>query len=97
MAQLSDSALAVLGAIIELADGDGPGPRSEQVLLYARDIFRCGGDPSAALAELRDSELAVTPSDEYQTSVVLRPGSSEAVIYAYGKIGLRLGRIPFPG
>jgi hypothetical protein len=96
MAQLSDSALAVLGAIIELADGDGPGPGSEQVLLYARDIFRCGGDPSAALAELRDSALAVTPSDEHQTSVVLRPGSSEAVIYAYGKIGLRLGRIPFP-
>ena len=96
VAQLSHSALAVLGAIIELADGDGPGPRSEQVLLYARDIFRCGGDPSAALAELRDSELAVTPSDEHQTSVVLRPGSSEAVIYAYGKIGLRLGRIPFP-
>ncbi|WP_300609670.1 hypothetical protein [Trebonia sp.] len=96
VAQLSESALAVLGAIIELADGDGPGPRSEQVLLYARDIFRCSGDPSAALAELRDSELAVTPSDEHQTSVVLRPGSSEAVIYAYGKIGLRLGRIPFP-
>jgi hypothetical protein len=96
VAQLSDSALAVLGAIIELADGDGPGPHSEQVLLHARDIFRCGGDPSAALAELRDSELAVTPSDEYQTSVVLHPGSSEAVIYAYGKIGLRLGRIPFP-
>lgn len=96
VAQLSDSALAVLGAIIELADGDGPGPGSEQVLLYARDIFRCSGDPSAALAELRNSELAVTPSDEHQTSVVLRPGSSEAVIYAYGKIGLRLGRIPFP-
>ena len=33
VAQLSDSALAVLGAIIEMADGDGPGPRSEQVLL----------------------------------------------------------------
>jgi hypothetical protein len=96
VAHLSHNALAVLGAIIELADGDGLGPSSEQVLLYARGVFRCGGDPAAALAELQGSELAVTPSDEYQTSVVLRPGSPEAVIYAYGKIGLRLGRIPFP-
>jgi hypothetical protein len=96
VAHLSDSALAVLGAIIELVDGDSPGLDGEQVLLYARDIFRCSGDPSAALAELRESKLAVTASNEYQTFVALSLGSSDVLLYAAGKIGLRLGRIPFP-
>ena len=96
VAQLSDSALAVLGAIIELVDGDSPGLDGEQVLLYAREIFRCGGDPSAALTELQESKLAVTASNEYQTFVAPTFGSADAVFYANGKIGSRLGRIPFP-
>ena len=97
VAQLSDSALAVLGAIIELADGDGPGPRQRAGSPVRPGHFPCSGDLSAALAELRGSELAVTASNEYQT--VSRPASrirQKPVLYAYGKIGVRLGRIPFP-
>jgi hypothetical protein len=96
VAQLSDNALAVLGAIIELVDGDRPGLDGEQVLLYARNIFRCSGDPSAALAELRESKLAVTASNEYRTFIAPSIGSDDVLLYAGGKIGSRLGRIPFP-
>jgi hypothetical protein len=96
VARLSDSALAVLSAIIELTDGDRQGLDSEQVLLYARDIFGFDGDPLSALAELQESGLAVTASNNYRTLVVLSLGSADAAIYANGKIGSRLGRLPFP-
>lgn len=96
VAQLSDDALAVLGAIIELADGVSRGIDGEQALLYARQAFRCIGDPSAALTELCEAGLAVATSNEYRTVVVTNFGSVEASLYASAKVGSRLGRIPLP-
>jgi hypothetical protein len=96
VAQLSDSALAVLGAVIELSDSGSPVLDSEQVLLYARDIFQCSGDPSAALAELQESKLVFTTSNEYRSIVRPRLESADTALYVNGKIGSKLGRIPFP-
>lgn len=97
VAQLSDCALAVLGSIIELTDAGSPGLDGEQLLLYARDIYLSGEDQSAALRELREAALTATASDEYQTIVVASLGSRGALLYAIGKIGSRLGRVPIPG
>jgi hypothetical protein len=40
--------------------------------------------------------LAVTASNEYQTVIVANFGSVEAWLYANGRIGARLGRLPLP-
>ena len=96
VAQLDDDALAVLGAIIELTDGSSRGVDGEQALLYARRTFRTSGDLPAALNEVSAAGLAITASNEYQTVVAANFGSVEAWLYANGRIGIRLGRMPLP-
>ena len=96
VAQLDDDALAVLGAIIELTDGSSRGVDGEQALLYARRTFGTSGDLPAALNEVSAAGLAITASNEYQTVVAANFGSVEAWLYANGRIGIRLGRMPLP-
>ena len=70
----------------------------EQVLLHAREIFRCSGDLLGGEAELRESRLAVTTSNEYLN--LCCPVASDRwdafALRQTAKIGSRLGRIPFP-
>ena len=96
VAQLDDDALAVLGAVIELTDGSSPGVDGEQALLYARRTFRTSGDLLAALREVSAAGLAITASNQNQTVVAANFGSVEAWLYANGRIGTRLGRMPLP-
>jgi hypothetical protein len=96
VAQLSDNALAILGAIIELTDGSTQGVDGESALLYAQQTFRLSGDPTAALNELSAAGLAITVSNQYQTVVAANFGSEDAWLYANGRIGTRLGRMPLP-
>lgn len=94
VSHLSGSGLAVLGAIIELTDGESPGLDGEQALLHAQAVFRYSGDLTGALSELGRAKLIATASNEYQTFVAASLGSPDALLYANGKIGSRLGRIP---
>lgn len=96
VAQLNDDALAVLGALIELTDGSSPGVDAEQALLYAQRTFGIRGDPSAALSHLSAEGLAITASNEYTSVAAVNFGSVEAWLYANGRIGARLGRMPLP-
>jgi hypothetical protein len=94
VAQLDDDALAVLGALIELTDGNSQAVDAEGALLYARRAGR--GYLSAALSHLSAEGLAVTASNQYKSVAVANFGSAEARLYVIGKIGARLGRMPLP-
>ena len=96
VAELNDDALAVLGALIELADGNSQVVDAESALLYARRTFRARGDLSAALSHISAAGLAVTASSEYKSVAAANFGSAEARVYVIGKIGARLGRMPLP-
>jgi len=96
VAQLDDDALAVLGAIIELADGSNPVVDAGNALLYARHTFRARGDLPAALSRIFAAGLAVAVSNADQSSAEAKFGSAEDKLYVTGKIGARLGRMPLP-
>jgi hypothetical protein len=96
LAQLDDDALAVLGALIELTDGNSPVVDAERALLYARETFRARGDLPAALSHVSAQGLAVTASNEYISMTAAKFGSAEARLYIIGKIGAKLGRMPLP-
>jgi len=65
-------------------------------LLYARQVFRRSGDLKTALARVSEASLVATASALNQIGVVATFGSVEAFLYANGKIGARLGRLPIP-
>jgi hypothetical protein len=94
VAELDDDALAVLGALIELTDGNSRAVDGEKALLYARQAFGIHSDPADALEHVAAAGLAVTASDDSRTAVVVQFGSVEASLYANGRIGSRLGRMP---
>jgi hypothetical protein len=96
VALLDDDALAVLGALIELADGNSQNVDAERALLYARRAFRARGDLPAALSRVSAEGLAITASNKYQSVAAANFGSAEARLYVIGKIGAQLGRMPLP-
>jgi hypothetical protein len=96
VAKLTDSALAVLGAVLELTEPGCPAADAEQVLLYARRVFGASGDLAAAMREASAAGLAATVSDRHRTVVAASLGTQEAWLYANGRIGKRLGRMPLP-
>lgn len=96
VAQLDDDALAVLGAIIELADGSNSVVDAGNALLYARQTFRARGDLPAALSRTFAAGLAVAVSNADQSSAGAKFGSAEDKLYVTGKVGARLGRMPLP-
>jgi hypothetical protein len=96
VAQLDDDALAVLGAIIELTDKSNQSVDAEQALLYARRTFGTHGDLPTALSRVTAEGLVITASNEYKSVVAANFGSVEAWLYANGRIGARLGRMPLP-
>jgi hypothetical protein len=96
MAQLDDDALAVLGALIELTDGNSQGVDAEGALLYARRTFRARGDLPTALNHVSGEGLAITASNKYKSMAAAKFSSAEARLYVIGKIGARLGRMPLP-
>ena len=96
VALLDDDALAVLGALIELADGNSQAADAERALLYARRTFRARGDLPAALSRVSAQGLAIMKSNQYRSVAAANFGSAEARLYVIGKIGARLGRMPLP-
>ena len=96
LALLDDDALAVLGALIELADGNSQAVDAERALLYARRTFRARGDLPAALSRVSAQGMAITKSNQYRSETAANFSSAEARLYVMGKIGARLGRMPLP-
>lgn len=96
VAQLDDDALVVLGALIELTEGNSQGVDTEQALLYARRTFGASGDLPTALSQVSGQGFAITTSNEHASVAAASFGSADARLYAMGRIGARLGRTPLP-
>lgn len=93
---LSDGALAVLGALIELTDGDNGGALDASYAIgYARTRFPLAESVSdSSIEELEERGFAVTQSNGDATVVVPLWPSPAAHAAVVGRISARLERFP---